>query len=250
MINNDLMRKKLESLRTNGKSDKKDSPWFKPAEGDQEVRFLPSEDGDPFKEYFFHYNLGESFLCPKKNFNEKCPVCDYAFELWREGTDESQKMAKTLFSRQRFFTNVLERGKEENGPKPYGYGKETYEQLLETSLDPDFGDFTDPEQGRDFKLTYKKAEKKGAFPKTKITIKPKQSPLAKSKKEIKEFLEKVKPISTLMVKKSTEEVKKILELFLNDPFAGSDDKKLGDSTSELANEEISSIDQAINELSS
>ena len=248
------MRKKLESLKTNGKSDKKESPFFKPAAGDQDVRFLPSDDGDPFKEYHFHYNLGEAFLCPKRNFNEKCSVCDYAFDLWKEGTDESKKMAKNIFARQRFFSNVIQRGNEALGPKPYGYGKETYEQLIETVLDPDYGDITDAEEGRDFKLNYKLAEKKGSFPKTKLTVKPKQTPIAKSKKEIKEVLEKAKPISSFLVRKTTEEVKAALEAFLDDPFADEGVKKYGGGSPETSSEtdagsgEINSVDDAIEEL--
>ncbi len=249
MINKELMRKKLESLKTNGKSDKKESPFFKPSVGDQEIRFLPSEDGDPFKEYFFHYNMGEAFLCPKRSFNEKCPVCDYAFELWKEGTDESKKQAKGLFARQRFFTNVVQRGQEHLGPKPYGYGKETYEQLMETALDPDYEDFTDPENGRDFKLNYKLAEKKGAFPKTKLTIKPKQTPIAASKKDIKGVLDKVKPIESFLNRKTTEEVRDILDTFMSDPFKDESVKKYGSSEKETSSEvEVDSVDEAIDEV--
>lgn len=255
MINKELMKKKLESLKTNGKSDKKESVFFRPDEGDQDVRFLPSADGDPFKEYYFHYNLGEGFLCPRRNFGEKCAVCDYAFELWKEDTDESKKSAKNLFTRQRFFTNVILRGKEELGPKPYGYGKETYEQLIKMSLDPDYDDFTDLELGRDFKLSYTKPEKKGAYPKTKLTIKPKQTPLASSKKIIKEILDKVKPIESFLLRKSPDEVRQTLETYLDDPFDNSTNResKLGDSVNNLSSDEeavVTSIDQAIEELAS
>jgi gp32 DNA binding protein like len=253
VINVELMRRKLESSRTNGKSDKKESIFFKPIAGDQEVRFLPSEDGDPFKEYHFHYGLGEAFLCPKKNFNEKCSVCDYAWNLWREGGEENQKMAKGLFSRQRFFSNVVTRGQEALGPKPYGYGKETYEQLIEIVLDPDYGDITDVEAGRDFKLNYKLAEKKGAFPKTKLTVKPKSTPLSKTPKESKELLEKAKPIESFLTRKTPAEVKEILEKFLEDPYSGEELEKYGakpEKTSSSSSEEPSSVDDAINELMS
>lgn len=249
VINKELMAKKLESLRTNGKSDKKESPFFKPVAGDQDVRFLPSPDGDPFKEYFFHYNLGEAFLCPKRNFSEKCPVCDYAFDLWKEATEESKKQAKELFARQRFFSNVLQRSNEAAGPKPYGYGKETYEQLIETVLDPDYGDISDPEEGRDFKLNYKLAEKKGAFPKTKLTVKPKQTPLAKTKKEIKDLLDKAKPIENFLNRKTTEEVQAILDKSLDDPFENEEVKKYASKDEDTSTDgEVSSLDEAIDEL--
>jgi hypothetical protein len=251
MINKELMKKKLESLRTNGKSDKKDNTFFKPEEGDQDVRFLPSPDGDPFKEYHFHYGLGDSFLCPKRNFNEKCAVCEFASALWKEGTPESQKQAKGLFARQRFFTNVLVRDKDgtfSQPPKPYGYGKETYEQLIETSLDPDYDDFTDPEQGRDFKLNYKKADKQGAYPKTKLTIKAKQSSIGKAKKEIKEILDKAQPIESYLTRKSSQEVQAILDKANSEPLK--DEKRLGEATAELPSDSLDSVDDAIDELRS
>ena len=56
-INMELMRKKLATLR--GEGDKEQSAWFKPDEGDQDIRIVPSSDGDPLKEVYFHYNVGE-----------------------------------------------------------------------------------------------------------------------------------------------------------------------------------------------
>ena len=55
-INMELMRKKLASLR--GEGDSRDSIWFKPDEGDQDIRIVPTNDGDPLKEMYFHYNVG------------------------------------------------------------------------------------------------------------------------------------------------------------------------------------------------
>jgi len=255
-INMDKMLQRKENLKNKFNKGNKENPFFKPQAGDQYVRFLPSPDGDPFKDFYLHYELGPAFLCPKRNFNEKCPVCDYAFSLWKEGTDESKKMAKKLFSQQRFYSNVLEREKDtgviKQGPKPYSYGKETYEQLIETVVDPDLGDFTNPEEGKDFKLNYKLAEKKGAYPKTKLTLLGKASPIGKGKKEIKELLDKVRPVESFLTRKSTEDVQKILDEYLDDPF---EEKKLGDSTSEASeasdendSTEISSVDEAIEEL--
>ena len=57
-INMELMRKKLTRLRNNGKDDSSTSVWFKPDEGETTIRIVPSNDGDPLKEMFFHYNVG------------------------------------------------------------------------------------------------------------------------------------------------------------------------------------------------
>src|SRR3990167_141858 len=195
VIDREKMRAKLAEVNKTKEEKKKDrdkdNPWFKPAEGDQKVRFLPSADGDPFKTYHLHYNLGEPVLCPKKNFDEKCAICDYAYSLWKEGTDESKTMAKKFYSQERFFSNVIARSSTSDvlEPKPYSYGKDSYKQLLTFTIDPDYDDITDPELGRDFNLNYKKAETKGAFPKTTLVVGGKPTPISKNKKEIKELLD-------------------------------------------------------------
>ena len=97
-IDMELMRRKLATLRGDNDGN---SVWFKPDEGDTDIRIVPMNDGDPLKEMFFHYNVGEhrgGILCPKRNFGEHCPVCEFASQLWREGSDnndeESKKLAK------------------------------------------------------------------------------------------------------------------------------------------------------------
>ena len=49
----ELMRRKLATLRGENKGDST-SVWFKPDEGDTDIRIIPTNDGDPLKEMFFH----------------------------------------------------------------------------------------------------------------------------------------------------------------------------------------------------
>ena len=235
------MKSKLQDLESGGKS-KQDQVWWRPQEGDQDIRIVPTEDGDPFKVYHFHYNLGEGarggVLCPKRQFGENCPICDFASKLWQEGTDDSKKMAKSLFVRQRFFSPVIDRDNEEAGVRIWGYGKTIYETLLGLVLNPDYGDITDVDNGVDFTLTYTLPKTKGAFPQTNLVPKRKSSALAKNKSTIKERLESVPEISTLFQRKSPSDVKAILESFLN-PSDGPLNDDIG----------ISSVDDAIKELS-
>ena len=53
------------------------------------------------------------------------------------------------------------RGREEEGVKVYGYGKQAYELLLGYILDPEYGDITDINEGTDIALTYTKPNKPG-----------------------------------------------------------------------------------------
>lgn len=235
------MKAKLQELESGGKS-KSDNVWWRPQEGDQEIRLIPTEDGDPFKVFHFHYNLGEGarggILCPKRQFGDNCPVCDFASKLWQEGTEESKKMAKSLFVRQRFFSPVVIRGEEEKGARIWGYGKTIYETLLGLVLNPDYGDITDIDSGVDFTLNYTLPKTKGAFPQTNLVPKRKSSALASSKTKVKEILESVPVIDTLFQRKSPADVKNILEAFLN-PIEGPSVDDVG----------ISSVDEAIRELS-
>ena len=117
-INLEAMRAKLDKL--NGKNEGKTNFW-RPEDGESNIRVVSTPDGDPFKERFFHYNVGTSgFLCPKKNFGDQCSVCDFANRLWNEGSEESRRQAKDLFAKQRFFTPVLVRGEEDLGIRVWG----------------------------------------------------------------------------------------------------------------------------------
>ena len=157
-INLAKMRAKLAAVQNKG--DGKSAFW-RPNDGNQTIRVVPTEDGDPFKEVFFHYNVTKGgILCPKRNFGDSCPICDFASNLWREGADtndeSSKKLAKSLFVRQRFFSPVLVRGEETDGVRWWGYGKTAYESLLNLVLNPDYGDITDTDEGTDIVLQYGK----------------------------------------------------------------------------------------------
>ena len=210
------MREKLASLQNRGGGTR--SSFWRPQDGDQQIRVVPTADGDPFKDRHFHYNLGGNagFLCPKKNYGDSCPVCDFASALYREGTDESITMAKSLFPRQRFFSPVLVRGEEESGIRIWGYGKMAYESLLSLVLNPEYGDITDVMEGTDLKLTYGKPP--GAnFPLTKLVPSRKTSSLCedKTEEECNALLETIPDFATLFERKTSEEVQVMLDAHLS-----------------------------------
>ena len=249
-LNMEKMRAKLEASTTNKKAGSGNENTWKPDAGNTDIRIVPTKDGDPFKEFSFHYNLGEGnqgILCPKRNFNENCPICAFASSQWQEGTDESKTQAKKMFPQQRFFSPVLVRGKEEMGVKIWGYGKKAYEKLLSLVLNPEYGDITDVDEGLDLTLTYTKPTKKGAYPTTDLNPKRKNSPLAKTKGEIKTLLDNVPDINSLFLKVSTVEVKEMLDAFLDSPEDSRKDEseKYGNSSDEVKN-----LDAAIEEMSS
>ena len=89
----------------------------------------------------------------------------------------------------RTFAPVIVRGEEKAGVKFWGFGKTVYQELLSVIADPDYGDITDPVNGRDVVVEFISAEETGAsFPTTKIRVKPNQTPIS----DEPEILEKVK----------------------------------------------------------
>jgi len=215
-INMELMRKKLATLR--GEGTREQSVWFKPDEGDQDIRIVPSPDGDPLKEMYFHYNVGNhrgGIVCPKRNFGDDCPICEFASALWKEGTstndEESKKLAKSLFVRNRFFSPVVVRGREDEGIKIYGYGKRAYENLLGYILDPDYGDITDTLEGTDISLTYTKPTQPGAYPQTNLKMRRNTSSLLEDTDAIAALLDSMPDIDSLFERQTPEQINAILD---------------------------------------
>ena len=209
------MKAKLDAL--NNKSTGNKTNFFSPKEGNTyTVRVVPTPDGDPFKEYWFHYEVGKQggFLCPKKNFGDTCAVCEFANKLYREKTEESAKMGKKFLPRQRFFSPVLVRGEESEGVKVWGYGKTAYQDLINLVLNPDYGDITDPEEGRD--LTLATAKNSGqSFPTTKITARVKTTKLCQgSPEDCRQILDSIPDFDKLHQRKTSEEVASILDSHL------------------------------------
>ena len=248
-LNLQKMRDKLNKI--NG-SDKKKNEFWRPEEGENNIRIIPTSDGDPFKDRYFHYNVGSSgFLCPKKNFGDDCPVCNFANKLWNEGDEESRKMAKSLFAKQRFFSPVLVRGEESEGIKIWGYGKMAYQKLLNIVLDPDYGDITDPDEGNDLKVIYEKLP--GAnFPTTDIRPRPRKSVLCDDAvggdDRCAELLETVPNLDQIFDRKTTEDVQGILDAHLDE--SGGDEITRGSNVniSVENTSESSSVESAFKEL--
>lgn len=221
-IDLEAMRAKLNASK-NGTKAKKDNTKWRPKEGDQTIRILPTQDGDPFKQFHFHYNVGKNpgILCPKANHGEDCPICNFASTLWRDGVqnndDTAKREAKKLFVRKRFFSPILVRGEEDQGVRVWSYGKMAYETLLGLVIDPDYGDITDPETGTDIVLNYSVPGTPGSFPKT--ILKPRRRPSVLCDDDVADceaLLDSVPDISGLFERKTSDEVQAILDEFLSD----------------------------------
>ena len=238
------MKAKLAAVNRKGNSER--GNFWRPQDGDTTIRIVPTGDGDPFKEFWFHYNVGNNspFLSPKKNFGEDCPLDEFVRSLYNAGDPESIKMAKNLSARQRFFAPVLVRGLEHEGVKIWGFGRTAYQELLQLVLNPDYGDITDVEAGTDLVITYGKPA--GAqFPQTTITPRRKTSALVPDSDTVDSLLESVPDFDNLFDRKSSEEVQSMLDNYLlgeeesgATSAATASDSKDSDNTVEQAFKEL------------
>ena len=243
-IDIERVRARMDKLQNKGG----DSRFWRPEDGETVIRIIPMSDGDPFKDYWFHYNLGKNpgFLSPKKNFGEEDPLNDFVRQLFNEGTDDSIKMAKNLMARQRFFSPVIVRGEEEKGVRIWGYGKMAYEKLLSLVLNPEYGDITDPDEGTDLVIHYGKPVG-ASFPQTKITPRRKNSLVDEDSAKVAEYLETVPDLGSLFDRKTPEEVGQLLEEYLSGEDSA-EERSVETSKYGGGDKELSDVDSAFNEL--
>mgnify|MGYP003132758352 FL=1 len=242
-IDLEKMKAKLNKLQNKGSQD---TVFWRPEDGEQTIRIVPTADGDPFKDFWFHYNVGKNpgFLSPKKNFGESDPLDSFVRELFDEGTEDSIKMAKNLMARQRFFSPVVVRGEEDKGVRIWGYGKMAYEKLLSLVLNPEYGDITDSEEGTDLVIHYGKPVG-ASFPQTKITPRRKNSALCDDNSRCKELLENIPDFNTLFERKTPEDVGRMLDEFLAGEESAEERSK---ETTKYGDDTTKDVDAAFEEL--
>ena len=125
--------------------------------GQRRIRILPTPDGSsPFKEAWYHeIQVGgqwQKFFDPGKNDNERSPLNEVYEELMSTGKDSDKELAKQYKSRKFYIVKVIDRDREEDGPKFWRF-KHNYKNdgILDKIIPiwKNKGDVTDPEKGRD-----------------------------------------------------------------------------------------------------
>jgi hypothetical protein len=191
---------------------------WKPQPGKTQVRILPYKlnQDTPFIELFFHYDLGgKSFLSPI-SFGRPDPIEEFAEKLKSSGNREDWRLGKKLEAKLRTFAPVVVRGEENQGSKFWGFGKTVYQELLSIIADPDYGDISDPINGRDISVEFKTAEETGAsFPKTSIRVKPNQTPITEDKAVLSTLLDDQKDIREVYNELTYDELAEALQDWLN-----------------------------------
>lgn len=214
-IDLDAIRKKLNQL--SGQSTKKSSMW-RPQEGEEHtVRLLsfPDNDGQPFQERWFYYNIGNNpgLLAPYQ-FGKEDPIQELINKLRDDGSKESYELAKKLYPKMRCYAPVIVRGEEEKGVRIWSFGKMVYQSLLNIMLDEDYGDITDPIEGRDVKVICTKAPGR-MWASTEVRPRGKSSMLLENKTKIKAALDDIPSLDEMFTLKSYDELEKIVNDWLN-----------------------------------
>jgi len=222
-IDFDAIRKKLGQL--SGTNSRRNVMW-RPEEGEEHtVRLLSfaDNDGQPFKERWFYYNIGNNpgLLAPKQ-FSEPDPIQDLINTLRDDASKESYELAKKLYPKMRCYAPVIVRGEEEKGVRLWSFGKTVYQSLLNIMLDEDYGDITDPLEGRDIKVVCTKPPGR-MWATTTVRPRGKVSAVSEDAAQIKTWSDNIPVLDDLYTLKTFEELEKIVNDWLNGEDQEGDD---------------------------
>jgi len=245
------IRKRLGQLQT---TNNRTSSLWKPQPGKTQIRIVPYEfnKDNPFIELFFHYNLNNrSYLSPI-SFGRPDPIEEFAQKLKASGNKEDYQLSKKLEAKMRTFAPVIVRGEESQGVKFWGFGKTVYQELLSIIADPDYGDITDPVNGRDVVVEFISAEESGAsFPKTNIRVKPNQTPISDEPSVLEKVKTSQKDITEIYQEQSYEDLTNVLNEWLNPSEDSTEEEEVKQesvSTSDLGTSKVKDTSEAFDEL--
>lgn len=195
---------------------------------EETVRMRPlftGEDQDWAIEATFFY-LGKKlggYISPA-TFGEKCPIMKLYEKLSGSDSDEDKEFAKTFRPKKRYFVPHIKfkdlKGEEidkEQGAKLALLTNDQYKNLLDLFLDPEQGDFTDPNTGYDIK--YKRTGK-GQFDTeySLLPCKPSKAPKEfRGPYDVEKMMREIIP--------TYEAAKEIKEKFLNGGDEEDEDEK-------------------------
>ena len=233
-IDFDAIRNKLAQL--SGQNSRRNVMW-RPQEGEEAtIRLLSfaDNDGQPFKERWFYYNIGNNpgLLAPYQ-FGKPDPVQELINKLRDDGSKESYELAKKLYPKMRSYAPIVVRGEEDKGVRLWSFGKTVYQSLLNIMLDEDYGDITDPTEGRDVKVVCTKAPGR-MWATTEVRPRGKQTPLCKNNDTAKEWIGSVPDLDEMYTLKTYDELEKIVNDWLNGDDAGEDSFHQGTGNSQVA----------------
>ena len=148
----------------------------------------------------------------------------------------------------RTFAPVIVRGEERQGVRFWGFGKTVYQELLSIIADPDYGDITDPVNGRDVVVEFITAEESGAsFPKTNIRVKPNQTAISDDP-DVLELVKTQQEISEIYQELSYDDLTGVLNEWLNPSEDTTEETQVSTADLATSNKTVSNTTEAFDEL--
>ena len=209
------IKNRLNQLQTTTST--KNSFW-KPEPGKTQIRIVPYKfnKDNPFSELFFHYQFENKTFISPVSYGRPDPINEFSSKLKSTGVKDDWIQGKRLEPKMRTYVPVVVRGQEADGVKFWGFGKTVYQELLSIIADPDYGDITDPINGRD--ITVEKmtpAEAGNQYGKTTIRVKPNQVPLTDDKDQLKRLFDSQVDLNELYTEPSYDDLKGVLDRYMN-----------------------------------
>ena len=218
-----IIKQKLDSSQQKGQKkvyEKIDYSkiFWKPKPGKHQIRILPSkfDKNDPFRAVELHYGFSKGPILALTNWGEKDPISEFAKSLRKSSEREDWQLAGKIEPKVRYFAAVIVRGEEDKGARLWEFGKLIYEQLLGIATDPDYGDYTDITDGRDFTIDAVEdvvAGRKGI--KCTLLVKPKTTAISDNAEFVEKVLNEQPDILTINKRYSFDELKGLLDKWLN-----------------------------------
>jgi len=241
-IDFNAIRAKLNQL--SGTGTRRNVMW-RPQEGEEAtVRLLSfnDNDGQPFKELWFYYNIGNNpgLLAPKQ-FGKPDPIQELINKLRDDGDKDSYELAKKLYPKMRCFAPVIVRGEEDKGVRLWSFGKMVYQSLLNVMLDEDYGDITDPNEGRDVKVTCVKPPGR-MWATTTVRPRGKSTILSEDVSQMTEWLDSVPSLDDLYELKDYDVLEKLVNDWLNED---SDDETVAPVSAKSIDSVVTSLEEAV-----
>lgn len=231
------IKKKLAQLQT---STNKSAYIWKPPVGKTVIRIVPYQyDKDNcFIELYFHYNISKKNPLSLDTFHEDDPIVEFSEKLKNTGDTNDWKLGKKLEPKLRTYVPIIVRGKEKEGVKFWGFGKELYKEILNFITDPDYGDITDLEKGRDVTVEFISAKDAGNnYGELSIRVKPNTSPATTDSSVLEMINEKQVDIFDVYKKPTYSELEDILAAWLQPENAESQESETTEEDAESAETE-------------
>jgi hypothetical protein len=244
-IDLEAIKRKLNQLQTTG--NRQNNLW-KPEPGKQTIRIVPYQfdKENPFQELYFHYDLGKkNYLSPITN-GKADPVVEFSEKLKSSGNSEEWKLGKKMEPKMRTYVPVVVRGKESEGVKFWGFGKTVYTELLGFYADPDYGDLSDPMNGRDIVVEFTPSEGPGQYPKTTIRVKPNVTPVTEDKNVAEKIAQHQPDLSNIFKEPTYDDLKDALEKWLEPEANEAEAEQPATATNETNADE--STDTTVNKV--